>query len=297
MDRAFNSFISATPPAPPAVPLIGYPTSGNPTEGIPATRPGPYWFHMMTEELRNVILSAGMVPDATNLSQLALALDKLITARIKFPCLFSGTPLPSEDIGPIWHDDYNSIMTWQVFDANGADYEGYASINVGMPVLDAQPSARKGFVPSGTSNLGRTAYAALRNWAIHNGLLVAESAWAPGTVRIKDNSDGLTFTLYDLRGRFPRAWSNGSTVDSGRGFGTAQGDAIRDITGFFDAIRYAPTNVMGGSFNLSFQQSNMSMPGGSSFGTGNIDFSASRVVPTAAENRPTNTALYPAVKF
>ncbi|MCL1861774.1 MAG: phage tail protein, partial [Proteobacteria bacterium] len=113
--------------------------------------------------------------------------------------LKSGDPLPPTDIGPIWHDDYNSWMTWQVFDANGAGYIGYASVLVGKPELDAQPTARKGFIPSGASNLSKAAYGALWNWAVHTGLLVSAGTWVAGTVAVKDNGDG-TFAVYDLRG-------------------------------------------------------------------------------------------------
>jgi hypothetical protein len=36
----------------------------------------------------------------------------------------AGDDLPGQNIGPIWHDDFQSIMTWQVFDQNGANYTG-----------------------------------------------------------------------------------------------------------------------------------------------------------------------------
>lgn len=47
------------------------------------------------------------------------------------------------------------------------------------------------------------------------------------------NNGDNTFSIVDLRGRFPRLWSNGGSIDSGRGFHVLQNDAIRDfnITG------------------------------------------------------------------
>src|SRR5690606_21294050 len=42
--------------------------------------------------------------------------------------------------------------------------------------------------------------------------------------------DGDYIVLPDLRGEFVRGWDNGRGVDSGRDFGTDQGDAIRNIT-------------------------------------------------------------------
>ena len=39
----------------------GFPTSGNPTAGIAATKPGDAWFYGIGEEIRNVILAAGFL--------------------------------------------------------------------------------------------------------------------------------------------------------------------------------------------------------------------------------------------
>jgi hypothetical protein len=133
---------------------------------------------------------------AQNLSSSGDDVGAALAARI--PWLASGAPLPTQDIGPIWHAAYNSIMTWQVFSANGANYAGYASLLVGSPILDAQPTARAGYIASGAANLSKTAYAALWNWAVHHGLLVAAGVWVAGTVRVKDNGNG-TFAVYDLR--------------------------------------------------------------------------------------------------
>ena len=136
--------------------------------------------------------------------------------------LQTGAALPTQDIGPIWHDDYNDWMTWQVFSANGADYSGYASRLVGSLLLDTQPTVRKGYVASGAGALSRTTYAALRNWAIHTGIMVAAGAWVAGTIAVADNADGTTFRLYDVRGEFFRAWDGGRGIDTGRQIGTWQ---------------------------------------------------------------------------
>lgn len=80
MDRVFETGAAATPPSAPAAPSTGYPTAGSPVGGIPATTPGPWWYHMITAELRGVVLAAGLAPDHTNVSQLALAIQTLITS-------------------------------------------------------------------------------------------------------------------------------------------------------------------------------------------------------------------------
>ena len=74
MDRVFKSDVSDIAPQPPETPLIGYPKDGNPMTGTPATKPGEWWFHMMTEEMRNAILASGQTPDPKRVDQLADAI-------------------------------------------------------------------------------------------------------------------------------------------------------------------------------------------------------------------------------
>lgn len=76
MDRHFAGNVSGTAPAAPTG-AVGFPRPGNPSTGTPATKPGPYWYHMITEELRHVIDSAGITPDHLVLTQLKQALDAL----------------------------------------------------------------------------------------------------------------------------------------------------------------------------------------------------------------------------
>ena len=75
MDRAFSSGSSASPPAAPANPSVGYATSGNPGTGTPATKPGAYWYHMVTEEMRQAISESGLAPSQLDLAQLAKAIS------------------------------------------------------------------------------------------------------------------------------------------------------------------------------------------------------------------------------
>lgn len=74
MDRAFSSGASGTPPSAPGSPSIGYATSGNPSTGTPATKPGPYWYHMVTEEIRGVLVAAGLTPSQADVTQLLQSL-------------------------------------------------------------------------------------------------------------------------------------------------------------------------------------------------------------------------------
>ncbi len=141
--------------------------------------------------------------------------------------LKSGAPLPTTDIGPIWHDDYASWMVWQEFTANGAIWSGYASQLIGSLLLDTQPTPRQGYIKSGVQNLSRVTYGALRAWAQHNGLMVAPGVWTAGAIQCADNSDGKTFRIYDVRSEFLRALDDGRGVDPGRAFGSWQkGSAV-----------------------------------------------------------------------
>lgn len=74
MDRAYASGAIGTPPAAPASPSIGYPQPGNPATAVPATKPGPYFYHMIMEELMAVVTAAGITPAQGNLTQLLTAL-------------------------------------------------------------------------------------------------------------------------------------------------------------------------------------------------------------------------------
>jgi hypothetical protein len=132
-------------------------------------------------------------------------------------CLTSGVALPTANEGVIWHDDYNSLMRWQVFNQNGANYTGYASIYVGRVELDAQPTARAGKVKTGFSNLNKVTRASLWNWALHNGLVVPLGSWTQGMNAYADNGDG-TFRGPDLRAETLRLYDDGRGVDVGRAF-------------------------------------------------------------------------------
>jgi len=96
MDRVFESGAAGAAPAAPATPSSGFPTGGNPAGGVPATKPGPYWFYMVTEEVRKVITDAGLTPDHLNLGQLSQAIS-LLTQAVPSGAvgLFAGSSAPS----------------------------------------------------------------------------------------------------------------------------------------------------------------------------------------------------------
>ena len=78
MDRSYQANTVGTAPSLAAGSETGFPTSGNKASGQLATIPGAYWFHMMTEELRNALVAMGITPTASDLTQLAQAFNKLL---------------------------------------------------------------------------------------------------------------------------------------------------------------------------------------------------------------------------
>lgn len=58
-----------------------YPTDGNLVSGQAPSTPGAWWFHMITEEIRAVLVAAGVSPDFTDLNQLLTAIENLITTN------------------------------------------------------------------------------------------------------------------------------------------------------------------------------------------------------------------------
>jgi phage-related tail fiber protein len=113
------------------------------------------------------------------------------------------------------------------------------------------------------------------------------------------DGDGITtFTMPIYDGTFLRYADNGRGLDVGRELGSWQGDAIRNIVGDFGNVSYqiglgggngtgafiGKTGLSGEATSPVTQQSENILDG--------IRFDASRVVPTASDNRPMNYSVY-----
>lgn len=221
---------------------------GNKALGIPATDLNAGFFNALQEEISAVIESEGIDLDDGDNGQLLEAIQAKIDAALSnqyITQLAAGDPLPNTNIGPIWHAGYNSLMTVQAFTNNGAAYTGYASVLIGSILADTQSTPRTGYVKSGTSNLSRTTYAALRAWAMHNGLMVASGVWAAGSVVVCDNPDGTTFKIFDVRSEFPRYWDDTRGIDTSRVFGSWQKGTLVPIDTPVAAVWGMTANVDG----------------------------------------------------
>ncbi|MBA5600900.1 tail fiber protein [Pectobacterium aroidearum] len=97
--------------------------------------------------------------------------------------------------------------------------------------------------------------------------------------------------LPDLRGEFVRGWDDGRGVDASRALLSAQGDAIRNIVGTIGQLNdRVNTTETAGVFDANkYTGAHSGLTGGN--GGRIATFDASKVVPTAAENRPRNIAF------
>ncbi|GMB64040.1 hypothetical protein PPNK14_19300 [Pectobacterium parmentieri] len=98
--------------------------------------------------------------------------------------------------------------------------------------------------------------------------------------------------LPDLRGEFVRGWDDGRGADAGRGLMSVQGDAIRNMTGSIAvSTENTGSSTAIGTFSVTGIGGTVATSGFGNRGIPRFDFDASRVVPTANENRPRNIAF------
>nr|DAJ78976.1 MAG TPA: tail collar fiber protein [Caudoviricetes sp.] len=173
---------------------------------------------------------------------------------------------------------------------NNANTRQLKSELIGEVAFFARTTPPNGWLKANGAAVSRTTYAAL--------FAAIGTTFGAGDGRT-------TFNLPDLRGEFLRCLDDGRNVDAGRRLGTAQGDAIRNITGAFDtskgswAQQFVDFAETSGAFDLirgNKQWTGDPNNGGNNLPTG-FKFDASRVVPTANENRPRNIALLACIKY
>jgi hypothetical protein len=105
--------------------------------------------------------------------------------------------------------------------------------------------------------------------------------------------------LPDMRAEFVRGWDNARGIDAGRVLLSAQGDAIRNITGAITPTTndvntsYIPVHSPSGAITsrATYVTAALTTGGGSITRPAGISFDASLVVPTATENRPRNRSF------
>lgn len=158
------------------------------------------------------------------------------------------------------------------------------------------------YCPSGQIGLFAMDYAPT-GWLKANGAVLSRTVYtnlfaAIGT-RFGAGDGYSTFNLPDLRGEFPRFWDDGRGVDAGRVLGSWQSDAIRNITAQMYLYGQDGSSSQG-AFGFRKQGERGLVWSRNDNNAGVVmDFwlDASKVVPTAQENRPRNIALLACIKI
>ncbi|MCX9162133.1 phage tail protein [Escherichia coli] len=210
---------------------------------------------------------------------------------------------------------------------NGVSFDGTKDITLTPKDLDAYSksevqSALAGKQPldntltnlSGKDVAGLLAYLGLgEGSALPVGVPVPWPSATPPTGWLKCNGAAFSAVEYpklakayptnklpDLRGEFIRGWDDGRGIDAGREILSAQGDAIRNITGTFgdgetevnaSISFYRADGVFVTQKKLRNTIGNTTIIADTPNNPYLINFDASRVVPTASENRPRNIAF------
>ncbi|HEA3602126.1 TPA: tail fiber protein [Escherichia coli] len=233
-------------------------TDGSVAGGIAATRLRAAAFNAMQEELAHIVESAGLALDINDMTQVLKAIQKLTLSRAN----------PFADIK-----------------SDGAAAISTALTNLGLGEGSALPVGVPVPWPSATPPTG---------WLKCNGAVFSAEEYPELAKAYPTNK------LPDLRGEFIRGWDDGRGIDAGREILSAQGDAIRNITGTFgngqtEANAAISFNTASGVF---VSQSALRNTIGNTTIIPNtpnnphlVNFDASRVVPTASENRPRSIAF------
>ncbi len=240
-------------------------TDGSVAGGIAATRLRAAAFNAMQEELAHIVESAGLALDINDMTQVLKAIQKLTLSRAN----------PFADIK-----------------SDGAAAISTALTNLGLGEGSALPVGVPVPWPSATPPTG---------WLKCNGAAFSAEEY-PELAKAYP-----TKKLPDLRGEFIRGWDDGRGMDTGRAILSAQGDAIRNIYGEFRTVNTENYSIWetAGSFKgalvpLSPSTNNSYFSLTRSMVTERADgavypkvigLDASRIVPTANENRPRNIAF------
>lgn len=282
-----------------------------------------WWLNQVQSELLAVLTAVGIQPDKSQPNQLLAALNKLAVVttgnqEIAGDKTFTGlTTLKKGAIVADSVGDFNANQYLQIGANNVNAYfynkrsGKYLSMRNdgelrydGKRLLNVDDLA--GMIPSGAVMYfaGQTAPA---GWLKANGAAVSRTAYAALFAAIGTTygtGDGrTTFNLPDLRGEFVRGWDDGRGIDSRRALGSAQSDAIRNITGKLDsgqnqAEQLFDNVITSGAFEKEQATKQWTFDSNArGAAVTAVTFDASRVVPTANENRPRNIALLACIKI
>ncbi|HHR0162974.1 TPA: integrase [Escherichia coli] len=241
-------------------------TRGNPQTGTPATDLDDDYFDMLQEELCSVVEASGASLEKAQHDQLLTALRALLLSR-------------KNPFGDIKSDGTVKTALENLRLGAGAPAIGIPFFwpSTAMPNTVIDEWSDMVFLKFNGATFSATTY--------------------PMLAKVIPS-----LTLTEARGEFPRIWDDGRGVDVGRALMSAQGDAMRNISG---TVRLASnsynqntarqmTGAFGWSDSSAGEVTNFSLTAASNtsnYKNGGFTFDSSTQVPTALENRPRNIAF------
>ena len=164
---------------------------------------------------------------------------------------------------------------------------------------------RPGHIKANGATLQRSAYPRLVKFAKDNNLFTSDTTTYPGLFGVGDGST--TFVVPDWRAEITRFLDDGRGVDSGRALGSAQLDALQNITGVISfragAAGTFTGTVQGGTgpfstgANTGSSANTITRDSGSTALADVVTFNASAVARTSTETRPRNISLLAQIKY
>jgi len=317
--------VQIRPDAPPAVTLPGYFSGGNPAAAKRATRVTAHWLNTVQEELIGVIAGAGLSLSRTKSNQLLEAIRRHVLAGLLDVCLC--TQQEYDCIGPSARTDGRVYVIiageapdWKILQIKCGD-ETYKLSGGGGATLDINWDVEMPGYPSQFMDfMERTPF---KGWRVRNGAVLEDAdvnfpelwyflqapahAWKLKTqaqwTALSNAAGGVggapffvldeeakTIRLPDTRGDYTRGAGGGTMA----AVGDWHKDAIRNITGYTGTLVSRSVDGEGGVFWRRFSENciNAKSSNCTAFW---VYFDASRVVPTANENRTRTFGLLPCV--
>jgi len=144
MDRKWKASAIGAPPAAADNSSDGFPTGGNPGGGVPATKPGAYWYYMVTEELLALISYVGLALDKNVLTQVRDALLTLFDQRGIAPggrvTAQTGVAVPAADVAGAATVFYTPHLHDRVQLYDGTRWKWYTFAELSQALNDAAKS-------------------------------------------------------------------------------------------------------------------------------------------------------------
>ena len=233
-------------------------TEGDPLVPTPATVVSADWLNSVQEELAAIVTNAGLELQKADNTQLLTAILQIIARQ-------------SSELERLRLLKIGCPMYWR----STTLPENFAWVNGDLILFEDRPEFEEVYLAGGFEGMLLEANATSEQIAANLG-------------KFRKHPNGLGLYIPSCGEQFFRGWTSGT----GREAGEWQADAIRNIIGQLVSIWSYQDSLPGGTGALSWTTS-----GEGGFTTSSkstmqgITFDASRIVPTATENRPVNVAI------